>query len=262
MKSEIRVGADPEFEAWRGERFLSGEDILKIGRRGVLDYKAMNDGKIGIDGAGIQIEIRPKPAVYGWSVERRILRLAQNISNELNISLGVRGNLEPLGAHIHISSTNMHNIRYSKEMSYDIFCSALVRMYRTLIGEPTLELNSGARRNSCYGDLDDYRCQEYGNDIYGIEYRTPPSTVLCVRGLYSCMLELAILVLKFLEPLSKTEIYHLYDESKSLSSYNDCMKMVGASPELQEQYKKLLGKAYKMKDDEEDPLFISVPERN
>jgi hypothetical protein len=148
--SKISFGADPEFELVdRGSRYIVPASEVIIGGTSVND-------KIGVDGSGSQVELRPDPS---GSINKFILNvrsiLKEFVSSYSYYSLSVQGNRYPLGGHIHLS------ILPDKWV---------LKLLDNWVGSRVIDLSGEARGS--YKRLGAYR-----EKPWGFEYRTPPAAI-------------------------------------------------------------------------------------
>lgn len=167
-KFSIMFGADPEFEVID----LSGKVISASGIiAGGTDPKQ----EIGRDGAGAQVEIRPKP-------ESDLSKFIINVRNILKkfaaeyprYSLSVQGDTYPLGGHIHLSLPPDRNI---------------LQLLDNWIGGKVIHLSGGARGS--YKKLSAYETKPWG-----FEYRTPPAAIFLKPQVLFAVLKIMKAVLK------------------------------------------------------------------
>jgi formylmethanofuran dehydrogenase subunit E len=150
---KITLGADPEFE------------LIVDGHLSVADDLLENDidlpwGVIGKDGAGDQLELRPKPAYSPSVLVKNVGRLLLSVPNGVGALPSTMGEEYPLGGHIHIGGVSKDELEGALEVVDDAF------------GHIFYHMNSEARLDSSYGQVGDWRPQPWG-----VEYRTPPASV-------------------------------------------------------------------------------------
>lgn len=147
-KSSITVGCDPEYEAVRSGCVVSAAGL------GVPTA-----GPVGLDGAGYQVELRPAPGTPR-QVVRSLRKLMQRFADEYrDAQLGVRGDVYPLGGHVHVG--------VGREWEPP---DALLMLLDDFVGRPTLKLSGRARGA--------YKCVgTYETKRWGFEYRTPPAAI-------------------------------------------------------------------------------------
>jgi hypothetical protein len=151
---EITLGADPEFELMANGCAV---DLRSDEDNG--DVSAyFRDEKLGVDGSGHQVELRPDPADSPKQfVENMRSIFSSMVPKEDVFSVG--GRYFPLGGHIHIGVG--HPIDPPKN---------LITLFDYFIGQPTLKLSGEARGQYC-------RLGQYRTQPHGFEYRTPPSAI-------------------------------------------------------------------------------------
>lgn len=178
-KVRISIGADPE-------ALLIPPGRLKVGD---LDYRRASSvfafhqpagwrGGIGHDGAGDQLEVRPRPALRGKTVEQRIRWLLKKAADQSGCYVSVRGDRVPLGCHIHLSGEAIRDNPFRWRQ--------IVEALDWTIGTWALPLSGSARGGyRVLGAYEGYK--RHG----GFEYRTPPAEVLAVPGLFAVMADIA-----------------------------------------------------------------------
>ena len=140
----ITVGCDPEFEIVIDGRVKCAPSELGCG----ASYE------IGKDGAGMQLELRPKAG----SVEDVIQNLA-TLMSQLEYPISTVGNVYPLGGHIHIGIGGQLTVP-----------RGLVQLLDYFLGQRIINLSGSAR--SSYKIMGACRPQPWG-----FEYRTPPAAI-------------------------------------------------------------------------------------
>jgi hypothetical protein len=157
-RKNVRLGADPEFEAYRGETVVVAHN-----------YVGHTDCPVGSDGCGDQLEIRPAPSARPAVLVKNIKDLLRESSKYFD-EISVRGDKYSLGGHIHFGGLGA-NFR-------------LLEVLDNFIGKPLSVLNGSARGG--FADLGGYRPQPHG-----FEYRTPPSAWLISPRFAKITLKLA-----------------------------------------------------------------------
>ena len=141
-KVKITLGCDPEFEEISNGRVIPTS----------LGTKDFDEGGIGRDGAGNQIELRPNPSTKPVDVIKNIKILMAKTGKQLS----VQGDRYPLGGHIHIG---VKNVDLSVLQALDDW-----------LGKKLIDL-SGLARGS-YKNLGAYETK-----TWGFEYRSLPSCI-------------------------------------------------------------------------------------
>jgi hypothetical protein len=181
MGVPLTLGGDPEFEVVDPE---SGEIIpaTKVS----LFVEGGLSGQIGLDKEYAIAEFRPAPAYSEEEYVENFLSLVERVKEE-NVLLCTKGDLYPLGGHIHVGSSDGQIIKTLKGE-----VESFVRVLDDFVGRVLLP-TSGRGRGGYYG-LFAYKYQPYG-----WEYRTPPAsfyadpemvriTYKLVRGLVGTLL--------------------------------------------------------------------------
>ena len=153
---KITLGADPEFE-----------ELIKKDTYEPMysSYKGVDPKKeIGCDGAGMQLELRPKPSFTPTGLVKNIAGLIEKIP-----PVSVRGDHYPLGGHIHFG------IPYKQEY---------IEVLDDFLGRKLLELSGVARGG--YRNLGAIEPKSYG-----FEYRSLPSSWLLNPRIARIVLKIA-----------------------------------------------------------------------
>lgn len=178
--NQITVGCDPEFELIRDNKII---------RAYCNTYD--HDHALGSDID--TIEIRPQYSIYSNFVinkfEMAMLRLYKQ-----GFKASIKGAKYPLGGHIHIGFTpekvreNILRRYYTKDGLYAgrLNFNNLVSLMDWLFGKLVMDLSHKHRKNCGYGKLTDSYTK-----YYGIEYRTPPSTIFHNRIMLSICFKIA-----------------------------------------------------------------------
>ncbi|RLG41529.1 MAG: hypothetical protein DRO05_03645 [Thermoproteota archaeon] len=149
--ARITIGCDPEFEQLTSNNEVVHQDLPEVIRT--------LDGEVGVDGAGYQIELRPKED----SNHRRVIARIRRLIEKANRNLGVKGDIYPLGCHLHFGLPGIWKADTIKEK--------IVEILDDFLGRKLLSLSGNARG--------EYKClSAYRDQPWGIEYRTLPSAVL------------------------------------------------------------------------------------
>ncbi len=149
----ISLGCDPEFEI-----FDDCGDILEADEYIRSEYGS----KIGVDGAGSQLELRPDPSESPTDVVKDIESILSEFSEEYEYEISTKGDNFSLGGHIHFGCPN------GRLPHRDDFIGVLDGW----LGSRLRELNGSVRREDGYGRLGDYRTNDWG-----FEYRTLPASI-------------------------------------------------------------------------------------
>jgi hypothetical protein len=151
LAETFKLGADPEFE------YLYQGEVRDL-RNTQTAYFLHRNGKVGVDGAGHQLEMRPDPGLNPEEFVSNMRKLfLENVTRRTHLSSV--GDEYPLGGHLHVG------FGYSVEPP-----ASLVKLLDFYIGKPTLKMDGKARGS--YGQLSKFRPQPHG-----FEYRTPPSAI-------------------------------------------------------------------------------------
>jgi hypothetical protein len=167
LHSNITIGADPEFELVCDNGIVSASSVITEG----TDSSQL----IGKDGAGSQVEIRPKPS-------SNLSKFIVNFKNALKefkrkypeYSLSTQGNIYPLGGHIHLSISPNEEI---------------VELLDNWIGKLVIKLSGLAR--GYYRKLSAIETKPWG-----FEYRTPPASIFLRPEVLYAVLKIVKTVLK------------------------------------------------------------------
>ncbi|MCI4463697.1 MAG: hypothetical protein JHC30_05970 [Caldisericum sp.] len=157
----IMFGADPEFELIR---LINGK---VVSANGIVQGGTGPNELVGRDGAGNQVEIRPAPS---WDLRKFVSNFRNGLREFARMypgySLGVKGDVYPLGGHIHISVPPYDDI---------------LLLLDNWIGQQVIDLSGRARGSY-------KRLGAYETKPWGFEYRTPPSAIFLKSSvLYSVL---------------------------------------------------------------------------
>jgi hypothetical protein len=150
----ISLGCDPEFEC-----------IDPLDPSYILDPPACAKSgsiydSIGVDGAGLQVELRPRPALKPLSLVHNLRQLFVEFARLApDIGLAVVGDEHPVGGHIHVG--------LGRKLTPP---ENLLTLLDDFLGIPTTSLSGYARGS--YGQPSDYETKDHG-----FEYRTPPAAI-------------------------------------------------------------------------------------
>jgi hypothetical protein len=162
-------GADPEFELVdrRTRRIVPADEVISGGT-------SVND-KIGVDGLGSQVELRPDPSE---NINRFILNVKSVLKDFAHsypcYSLLVKGDRYSLGGHIHISIPPF---------------APVLKLLDNWVGSHVIELSGGARGSY-------KRLGAYETKPWGFEYRTPPAAIFLKPDVLKAVLVIMKGVLK------------------------------------------------------------------
>ena len=151
-QKEVTVGCDPEYEyvTHEGLDYRVDSAPRSLGGTGATE-------EIGRDGAGSQVEIRPKPFTDPADVVSYMIGIMMRLAPNAHFS--TRGNRYAVGGHIHIGIGNSYRPPDDLNWLMDYF-----------LGIPTSELNGTAR--SGYA-----RLSAWESKPWGFEYRSAPAAI-------------------------------------------------------------------------------------
>jgi len=145
------IGADPEFEIYRDNRYIYAANVIRGGLT----------SRLGTDACSSIGEIRPHPGTPEEVIQSIDTILDEGYRQLRNCKIySGAGTNDPIGGHIHFSGvSNDPDFR---------------RTLDVLIGIPLRDISNHAsiRSHSSYGNLGEYRVQPHG-----WEYRTPCSWI-------------------------------------------------------------------------------------
>jgi len=164
----LKFGADPEFEVIDSSgRVVSASGIITGG----TDPRQ----EIGRDGAGSQVELRPRPESDLWKFITNVRNILKRFAAEYpRYSLSAQGDTYPLGGHIHLSLPPDRNV---------------LALLDNWIGDKVIHLSGGARGS--YKKLSAYETKPWG-----FEYRTPPAAIFLKPQVLFAVLKIMKAVLK------------------------------------------------------------------
>lgn len=145
----VTVGCDPEFEIVHNSSVVAPPQGYKS------QHTTAITTKIGLDGAGNQLELRPSPSTS----EDEVCRELAFLMSRLNDPISTVGHAYPLGGHIHLGVGQPYYPHKDLIFLLDYF-----------LGLPTLSASGSAR-----GSYKSLGAWEQKN--WGFEYRTPPAAV-------------------------------------------------------------------------------------
>jgi hypothetical protein len=196
---EITFGGDPEFEL-----IENGEVVHASYANRYIGFCKGLYSEIGTDGSENQIELRPIP-------DNNINKLIDNIKilfrkiDNMKIKLSTKGDIYPLGGHIHIGLKNNNKIN----LSYSGILK-IIKLFDYFIGIKTLKISGNGRgRYACKSSI---KTKVYANKINGFEYRTPPSSIFTCPRICKTTFEICNIIISKL----------LNNESISISNNPDC----------------------------------------
>ncbi len=158
MGVPILLGGDPEFEVVDPR---SGEIIPAT--RVPLFVEGGLSGQIGLDKEYAIVELRPAPAYSEREYVENFLTLVERVREE-GVLLCTKGDLYPLGGHIHVGSPDDRIVKLLKDEVENF-----VRVLDDYVGRILLP-TSGKGRGGYYGLF------AYKYKPHGWEYRTPPAS--------------------------------------------------------------------------------------
>lgn len=176
LKVTVTVGADPEFE------------VLDCTTGNLVPaYSFIRDDshnkKIGCDGAGTQLELRPKagtPVEVIRDIKRLITRFHRLYPDK---NIVPDGDTVPVGGHIHIGfEADWYEVI---EQLRDLgIMDEIIELFDDFIGKKTIELSGSARCH--YKRLGAYEVKPWG-----FEYRTPPALIFATPEIARIHLKIA-----------------------------------------------------------------------
>lgn len=162
------IGTDPEYILTDSEGF----PISACNTRYDSTY-----AKIGKDGAGTPLEIRPDPTLvhmmepFCQRMDNLLLEVTNYCeNNQYHLFAGSWYNDYPIGGHIHFGTNKFIGHRHSVDERIKEFGKKVDLYFLPIINLFIFESDIRRRSTGCYGNLEDIRRQNYG-----IEYRTPYS---------------------------------------------------------------------------------------
>ena len=155
-RKDVTVGCDPEFE-------LIGRDGEVHEADRILHEGTGANIEIGTDGAGSQVELRPRPSHMPETVVRNIKNLLKRFTHSYpGYKLSYDGRRFSVGGHIH---SGVRGVTITNEMA-----RTMALVMDDFIGKLVIPLAGSARQYSSYNTLTKFRVQPWG-----FEYRTPPA---------------------------------------------------------------------------------------
>jgi hypothetical protein len=158
----ITLGGDPEFEVYVDGTLVPAKK-LSVFKRG------KTFGSIGTDGNAYIAELRPEAASTPEGYVKNFLKLVRRLRRRTrkDYALSVKGDVYPLGGHIHVGSPNRNVVRVLQG-EVGTFISAL----DDFLGRVLLPTSGPARIGT--GNA---RPGVYELKPYGWEYKTPPASI-------------------------------------------------------------------------------------
>ncbi|MFZ8862951.1 MAG: putative amidoligase domain-containing protein [Thermocrinis sp.] len=181
----ITLGGDPEFEVYVDGKLVPARKLSIFKRGGRF-------GPIGTDGDTGIAELRPKPAYSEEEYVGNFLNLVKSLRRKTRreYALSVKGDVYPLGGHIHVGSPNKKVVKVLQG-EVRTFIEAL----DDFLGRVLLPTSGPARRGT--GNA---RPGVYELKYYGWEYKTVPSSIYAdlevVRIVYKLVKNLVETLLK------------------------------------------------------------------
>lgn len=152
-----KVGCDPEFEVT--EEY---NGAIRVIQPPYNRYQGTGvNQEIGLDGAGMQVEIRPKAFENPADTVSYMIGIMKRIHGD---RFSVVGDRHPLGGHIHIGCVPHYDPPQDLKWLLDYF-----------LGTPTINLSGTAR--SCYRAMAFTNSRAVETKPWGFEYRTPPAAI-------------------------------------------------------------------------------------
>lgn len=180
---EVKVGCDPEFQLW------DLQNSSPIPASSIFQF----EGKIGTDGTGDQLELRPDPGSPA-EVIRNIYSLLKEICMTTYYDIRFNGPCS-YGGHIHIGVGFPVKPYHSLLEALDDF-----------IGKPTAKL---CQRGS-YGELSDFEVKNWG-----FEYRTPSALIFSKP----CIAKIALKIAKLITEKAIKEEKLYYNDPPTINDY-------------------------------------------
>ncbi len=181
----ITLGGDPEFEVYVDGKLVPARKLSVFKRGGKF-------GPIGTDGDSDIAELRPEAACTPEEYVENFLRLVKSLRKRTrkNYALSVKGDVYPLGGHIHVGSPNRNVVRvlHGEVMTF-------IEALDDFLGKLLLPTSGAARIGT--GNA---RPGVYELKHYGWEYKTPPASIYAdlemVRVVYKLTKNLVETLLK------------------------------------------------------------------
>ncbi len=164
---EVTIGSDIEFEELNSWNHYS---VVPTNFKG----NDLNDS-IGADGSGEQVEIRPRPSTEVSTHVENVRKLIISITQD-NVPISVKGDVYPLGCHIHFGFNPEVNSIVKKNII------KIMEILDDFLGRPFFDLLGDARGD--YRLLGYYRFKPYG-----FEYRSLPAAVVFEPDIFRIVLK-------------------------------------------------------------------------
>ncbi len=154
MERIVTLGTDAEFE------LIVDGDVVPVEKLMSVSDVALPWGRIGQDGSGDPIELRPKPSPDPEALVRNVGKLLLSVPRTVGGVPSTACEVFPIGGHVHIGGV-------PGEVQED-----LVSLIDGLLGGFFYSLSGETRLRAGYGKRGDWR-----RKAWGFEYRTPPASL-------------------------------------------------------------------------------------
>jgi len=182
-KIALTIGSDPEFELIEADKILYASKYFA---------GTDSDTEIGVDGAGDQVELRPRPSSNVEQHIRHVYELIKKFAELDRFDLSTKGDIYPLGGHIHVGGV---------EPTKDV-----LTLLDDFLGVHVINLSGNARGSY-------KRLSAYEKKPYGFEYRSCPAAIFHNRRILRISLKIVKNVLeKLINKGSITYNYPVQDE--------------------------------------------------
>jgi hypothetical protein len=196
----VTLGSDPEFELIVDGAVINASSVLRADIH--LPW-----GSIGVDGAGSQLELRPKPSTKPSVLVKNVGRLLLAVPKAVGGVPSTQCEYYSIGGHIHIG-----------RLPQNVYYSDLVGIVDEGLGDIFYDLNADVRVRAGYGKRREWRKQPWG-----VEYRTPPAAIWSHPGVALTFTEaIRWLVVKYLEgshPLKGDEWPSIRDAARRAADF-------------------------------------------
>ncbi|MBT9164381.1 MAG: hypothetical protein DDT23_00376 [candidate division WS2 bacterium] len=190
ISKKITLGADPEFELLRDGWIVPAEE-----------YFSSLQSRIGCDGSGHQLELRPSASSSSEELVKKVASLISEVYSE-GFTLSTEGDEFPLGGHLHFGVEN--------------FSTSYVELLDLFLGGLLLPLSGEARGS--YRRLGKYETKDWG-----FEYRSLPSAIFASPKIAAIVGELALSLIQELTDLeevcvdvSKRDLPYIHEYRKRI----------------------------------------------